>query len=69
MCPYASVRLWATVEDLAAHLAGGASAPKPERSPSDEELLRALTDAIRRVEGRQVEAEERLERLERSKAG
>jgi transcriptional regulator with XRE-family HTH domain len=58
----------ATAEDLAAHLPGGASAPKSEQSSTDEDLLRSLVEAIRRVEGRQVQAEERLEQLERKRA-
>jgi transcriptional regulator with XRE-family HTH domain len=36
-----------------------------ERGPLDEELIRSLTEAIRRVEGRQVEAESRLEQIEK----
>lgn len=31
----------------------------------DEDLIRALTEALRRIEGRQVETESRLERLEK----
>ncbi len=53
----------ATVQDLATAL-GGIAEAKVERSPSDEELIRSLTEAIRRVEGRQSETESRLERLE-----
>lgn len=53
----------ATVQDLAAAL-GSVTEAKVERSPSDEELIRSLTEAIRRVEGRQSETESRLERLE-----
>ena len=52
----------ATVADLAAQL-GDVLAE--ERRPSDEELIRSLTEAIRRVEGRQVETESRVERLEK----
>jgi transcriptional regulator with XRE-family HTH domain len=57
----------ATVADLAVALGGGpAIQPKAEdQGPSDEELIRSLTEAIRRVEGRQVETESRVERLEK----
>ena len=41
---------------------GGVSAE--QRVPTDEELIRSLADAIRRVEGRQVETESRMERIE-----
>jgi transcriptional regulator with XRE-family HTH domain len=56
----------ATVSDLAVAL-GGDSALQAvaDRAPSDEELLKSLADAIRRVEGRQVETESRVERLEK----
>lgn len=57
-----------TVAELAVVLDGVARqfAPPPKRGPTDEELIQALADAIRRVEGRQVEVEGRLEeRLER----
>jgi transcriptional regulator with XRE-family HTH domain len=57
----------ATVSDLAIALRGD-SASKPmaeDRGPSDEELIRSLTEAIRRVEGRQVETEGRVERIEK----
>ena len=57
----------ATMQDLAAALGGAAEARAVERSPSDEELIRALSEAIRRVEGRQVEAESRIERLEQDR--
>ena len=50
----------ATVSDLAVAL--GEAAP----GPSDEELIRSLTEAIRRVEGRQIETESRIERLEKT---
>ena len=53
----------ATLADLAA--AVGAQATAEDRGPSDEELIRSLAEAIRRVEGRQVETEGRVERLER----
>jgi transcriptional regulator with XRE-family HTH domain len=52
----------ATVADLAVQL-GDVLAE--ERRPSDEELIRSLTEAIRRVEGRQAETEGRMERLEK----
>lgn len=60
----------ATVADLAAALDGTAAPEEPAqargtRAPTDEELLRALTEAIRRVEGRQSETESRVERIER----
>ena len=57
----------ASLADLVAALEGGAEAPSApvDRSPSDEELIRSLTEAIRRVEGRQVETESRVERLEK----
>lgn len=54
----------ATVSDLAEALGGG-SAAQVDRGPSDEELIRSLAEAIRRVEGRQVETEGRIERLEK----
>ena len=45
---------------------GSAQRPKAEdRGPSDEEMIRLLKEAIRRVEGRQVEADSRIERLEK----
>jgi transcriptional regulator with XRE-family HTH domain len=52
----------ATVADLSVQL-GDVLAE--ERRPSDEELIRSLTEAIRRVEGRQAETESRVERLEK----
>src|SRR4028119_1466651 len=45
----------------AAEGVGGGSAEK--RVPTDEELIRSLAEAIRRVEGRQVETESRMERI------
>ena len=59
----------ATVADLSAILMGGGEPiskadAEEERGPSDEELIRSLTETIRRVEGRQVKTEERVERLE-----
>jgi transcriptional regulator with XRE-family HTH domain len=56
----------ATVSDLAAALGSSAAqAMAEDRGPSDEELIRSLAEAIRRVEGRQVETEGRVERLEK----
>ena len=63
----------ATVSDLAVHLGeGSASQAVTDRGPSDEELIRSLAEAIRRVEGRQAETESRqaetegrVERLEK----
>jgi len=59
----------ATVADLAALLADEPAAAEPaaeeDRGPSGEELIRALTEAIRRVEGRQLETESRVDRIER----
>jgi transcriptional regulator with XRE-family HTH domain len=60
----------ASVADLAGALEGGIVAQPPpvaERRPTDEELIRSLTEAIRRVEGRQVETEDRVGRLERGR--
>jgi transcriptional regulator with XRE-family HTH domain len=59
----------ATVSDLSVALRGD-SAAKPmaeEQEPSDEDLIRSLAEAIRRVEGRQVETEGRVERLEKDR--
>jgi transcriptional regulator with XRE-family HTH domain len=55
-----------TVSDLAAAMEGAAAERKKaeDRGPSDEELIRALTDAIRRVEGRQEATEGRVARIE-----
>jgi len=56
----------ATVADLATALDGSSALqPVADRTPSDEELLKSLADAIRRVEGRQVETESRVEQLEK----
>ena len=54
----------ASLADLVAALDEGVRAPSVpvDRGPSDEELIRSLTEAIRRVEGRQVETEGRVER-------
>jgi transcriptional regulator with XRE-family HTH domain len=62
----------ATVTDLAAAL-GESTSPQPgvvevdeaEAPRMDDGLIRALAEAIRRVEGRQVETETRVERIER----
>lgn len=57
----------ATVVTLGVALGGGtAIQPKAEdQGPSDDELIRSLTEAIRRVEGRQIATESRVERLEK----
>ena len=56
----------ATAKDFATALEGGSALqPVADRAPSDEELLKSLAEAIRRVEGRQVETETRVERLEK----
>jgi transcriptional regulator with XRE-family HTH domain len=56
----------ATVADLAEALEATPRRQDGEdRGPSDEELIRSLAEAIRRVEGRQVETESRVERIER----
>lgn len=60
----------ATVADLAAALGVSAAAPAAaempgEEGPSAEELIRSLAEALRRVEGRQMETEGRVERIER----
>jgi hypothetical protein len=52
----------ATVSDLGVVLG---SVLQVKRGPSDEELIRSLTEAIRRVEERQAETETRVERLEK----
>jgi transcriptional regulator with XRE-family HTH domain len=56
----------ATAQDFVDALAGVVTerAQAEYRGPSDEELIQALADAIRRVEGRQAETESRVERLE-----
>jgi transcriptional regulator with XRE-family HTH domain len=61
----------ATLSDLVVAL-GSASQLVKDRGPTDEELIQSLAEAIRRVEGRQVEAESRqieaesrIERLEK----
>lgn len=61
----------ATLADLVEVLNVVATQPPPrDRGPTDEELIRSLAEAIRRVEGRQVETESRLEqRLERLERG
>ncbi|HWM95205.1 MAG TPA: helix-turn-helix transcriptional regulator [Thermoanaerobaculia bacterium] len=55
----------ATVADLAVELGAGAPRAREDQGPSDEELIRSLAEAIRRVEGRQAETEGRVERLEK----
>ncbi len=55
----------ATLTDLGMLLDASAATPAADRGPSDEELIRSLAEAIRRVEGRQEETEGRVERLER----
>lgn len=60
----------ATVADLAGELGDASAQPVADRGPSDEELIRSLAEAIRRVEGlegKQAETVERLERLERER--
>ena len=54
----------ATVIDLGHALAEVEDKPI-DLGPSDDELMRALTEAIRRVEERQQEAESRLEQIEK----
>ena len=55
----------ATLSDLAAALGGTVPQPVEDRAPTDDELIRSLAEAIRRVEGRQVETESRVERIEK----
>lgn len=55
----------ATLSDLDVALRGEQAAIAKAEGPTDEELIRSLTEAIRRVEGRQAETEERVERLEK----
>jgi transcriptional regulator with XRE-family HTH domain len=59
----------ATLSELAVALQGGSGARvvAEEQEPSDEALIRSLAEAIRRVEGRQVETEGRVERLEKGR--
>ena len=56
----------ATLTDLANAISGDQppTTELADRRPSDEELIRSLTEAIRRVEGRQIEAESRLRLIE-----
>ncbi|HEX3126165.1 MAG TPA: helix-turn-helix transcriptional regulator [Thermoanaerobaculia bacterium] len=54
----------ATVSDLAAVLGDGSMSQPRAEGPTDDELLKSLADAIRRVEGWKEEAEGRIERLE-----
>lgn len=42
-----------------------AAPPVIRRGPTDEELIRSLTEALRRIEGRQEETESRLQQIER----
>ena len=58
----------ATVADLAEAMGAVAAAEAWEEMPPDEELLRSLVEAIRRVEGRQAETDNRVERIERGLA-
>lgn len=53
----------ATVSDLAVTMGG--QPQKKDEEPKDEELIKSLAEAIRRVEGRQFATESRVERLER----
>lgn len=55
----------ATVVDLAGMMSGELRPAAQELEPPDHELIRSLAEAIRRVEGRQVETEGRVERIER----
>lgn len=57
----------ATVADLAEALGAVATAEAAKwvEGPTDEELIRSLVEAIQRVEGRQIETESRVERIER----
>lgn len=59
----------ATVVDLGEALGAVASLRAATEGigegPTDEELIRTLVEAIRRVEGRQAETESRVERIER----
>src|SRR5436190_2205325 len=60
----------ATAMDLVLAMEEGSALPKAEdRGPWDEELIRSLTEAIRRLEGHQVEADSRIERLEKDLGG
>jgi transcriptional regulator with XRE-family HTH domain len=54
----------ATVSDLAALLGDGSMSRPRAEGPTDEELLKSLADAIRRVEGWKEETDSRIERLE-----
>ena len=57
----------ATVADLAEELGAVAMAQPAEASDEaqPEELIRALVETMRRVEGRQMETENRVDRIER----
>lgn len=54
----------ATVADLAEAL-GAAVRPAEEDLGSTDDLIRSLAEALRRVEGRQLETESRVDRIER----
>lgn len=54
----------ANLADLVAALSSSAAQSVGDRGPTDDELIKSLAEAIRRVEGRQVETESRIERLE-----
>ena len=51
--------------DLAVHLGDVSATQAMDRGLPTMELIRSLTEALRRVEGRQAETESRVERLER----
>lgn len=55
----------ATVTDLAVELGGSVPPQMADRGPTDDELIRSLAEAVRRVEGRQEETEDRIQRLEK----
>ena len=55
----------ATLDDLAVAIRREQTAIARADGPTDEELIQSLTEAIRRVEGRQAETEERMQRLEK----
>lgn len=58
-----------TVVELGNEMSGSMQATPTskavDRGPSDEELIRSLAEALRRVEGRQEETESRVKQLER----
>jgi transcriptional regulator with XRE-family HTH domain len=57
----------ATAMDLALALEGVVTerAQAAYRGPSDDELIQALADAIRRIEGHQAETDNRIEQIEK----